>query len=184
MHQHASTCINMHQHALQNQQGRRGLDCLPLDAPSIFWSTHYERQATNAILSLKISENLRLKSGFHAYSLIMGRSKNWRCVFVWGPANNPRFLKIQRFQNVLFLMCFQIRSCKSGPFSAVWTATMFSKVAFCRELKAEKLSLISKRKLPLKFSRSQYFPLILVFYLARARARPPTVAGAGSAHFS
>ena len=48
---------------------------------------------------------------------------------------------------------------------------MFSKVAFCREFKTEKLSLISKRKLPLKFLTSQYFPLILVFYLARARAR-------------
>ena len=87
---------------------------------------------------------------------------------------------VKLFKRCDVLMRFQRRSWKSYPFSAVWTATMFSKVAFCRELKTEKLSLISKRKLPLKFLTSQYFPLILVFYLARARARAraraPTVA--------
>ena len=73
-------------------------------------------------------------------------------------------------------MRFQRRSRENGPFSAIWTATIVSKVAFCRELKTEKLSLKSQEKLPLKNFRTRCAPLpalgALGFVLsARARAR-------------
>ena len=73
-------------------------------------------------------------------------------------------------------MRFQRRSWKSGPFSAIWTATILSKGAFCREWKTEQLSPLIERQVPFEI-----FEILLIFCFsfllsARARARAPTVA--------
>ena len=66
------------------------------------------------------------------------------------------------------------RSWCTGPFSATWAATIFSKAPCCREWKTEKLSPTSKKDLPLKFLSTRCTPLFGRFVLsARARARAP-----------
>ena len=76
-----------------------------------------------------------------------------------------------------FLTWFSLflRSWCTGPFSATWPATIFSKAPCCREWKTEKLIRTLKKKLPWKFSSTRCTLLtpfdFLILYLARARAR-------------
>ena len=61
----------------------------------------------------------------------------------------------------------------------------FLKARFVENEKLNNFPLWSKDKFPIKFSRFGWFPGFdfLLSARARARARPPTVTGAGSAHF-